>query len=117
MKYTLAVCALLAGTNLVTAAEPITVGNGWSFANYIPGDWDGDGQADLLVRTKAGDMLVYPFKNGTFYNAGDPVQVGNGWNLSHYLPGDWDGDGQTDLLVRTQTGDMVVYPFKNGTFY
>ena len=117
MKYAIAAIVVLTGMTAVHAAEPTKVGNGWNFSNYIAGDWDGDGQDDLLVRTKTGDMMVYPFKNGTFYGAGDPIQVGNGWNFSAYIAGDWTGDGQVDLLVNKKPGDMLVYPFEDGTFY
>ncbi|MCC5623166.1 VCBS repeat-containing protein [Nostoc sp. CHAB 5715] len=93
------------------------VGNGWNSTHYFPADWTGDGIPDLIVRNSNGDLILYPFKNGTFYNGGGPIQVGNGWNSTHYFPVDWTGDGIPDLIVRNSNGDLILYPFKNGTFY
>lgn len=45
--------------------------------------------ADLIVRNSNGDLLLYPFKNGTFYNAGGGTKVGNGFNFTNYFPGNW----------------------------
>jgi hypothetical protein len=55
-------------SSLANAAAPVKVGNGWnSITDYFVADWTGDGIPDLLVRNSAGDMLLYPFINGTFY--------------------------------------------------
>lgn len=42
---------------------------------------------DLVVRTANGDMLLYPFRNGTFYGQGGGKKVGNGWNFPDYFVG------------------------------
>ena len=88
--------------SLANAAGPVTVGNGWnSITNYFVADWTGDGIPDLLVRNTSGDMLLFPFKNGTFYNAGGPIKVGNGWNsITDYFVADWTGDGISDLACQ-----------------
>ncbi len=71
----------------------------------LVGRFTGDGKADLLVRTNDGDMLLYPFKDGSFYKGGGPIKVGNGWSFTNYFLADWTGDGVPDLLVRTAAGD------------
>lgn len=52
------------------------------FTDYFPADWTGDGIPDLMVRTSSGDLLLYPFGNGTFYRQGGGRVVGSGWNQS-----------------------------------
>lgn len=44
---------------------------------------------DLVVRNSNGDLLLYPFNNGTFYGQGGGKRVGNGWNFTHYFVGRW----------------------------
>ena len=93
------------------------VGNGFSFTNHWVADWTGDGKPDLLIRNAAGTLLLFPFKNGSFYNGGGPKQVGNGFTFTHSFIADWTGDGTPDLLVRNNKGDLLLFPFKDGSFY
>ena len=101
------------------------VGNGFGinvdFTHYFVGNWIGNGTDDLIVRTSNGDMLLYPFSNGTFFGHGGGTKVGNGFGINvdftHYFVGNWIGNGTDDLIVRTSNGDMLLYPFSNGTFY
>lgn len=79
------------------------------FEDYFVADWTQDGTPDLIVRTYTGDMLLYPFKNGSFYNAGGPVKVGNGWNFMHYLIANRKKDGTPDLIVKSSTGESLLY--------
>jgi hypothetical protein len=109
---------LMMTASLVPAASAQEkVGNGWSCTHYLSGDFTGDGKADLICRTSSGDMLLYPFVNGSFYNGGGPIKAGNGWDFTHYWVGDWTKDGVADLLVRTASGDLLLYPMKNNVFY
>ncbi|WP_116451773.1 FG-GAP-like repeat-containing protein [Blastococcus litoris] len=96
----------------------VRVGSGWNVMNALvaPGDFTGDGTADLLAReTSSGDLWLYP-GNGT--GGWLPrVRVGSGWNVMNALvaPGDFTGDGTADLLAReTSTGELWLYP-GNGT--
>jgi hypothetical protein len=65
------------------------VGNGFNFTNYFVGDWTGDGTADLIVRDSAGTLLLYPFRNNTFFNNGGGAVVGNGFSFANYLVDNW----------------------------
>lgn len=100
-------------------ATPYTkIGTGWNMFNALtsPGDMTGDGRADLLGRTPAGDLYLYRGKgNGLF----EPrVKIGYGWQK--YLlagMGDLDGDGNGDLLARDGSGVVWRYPATGkGTF-
>lgn len=56
-----------------------TLGRGWNAFDALvgPGDWNGDGRADLLARRTDGALMLYP---GTGNGFGVPTQVGNGWS-------------------------------------
>ncbi|MFF3761924.1 FG-GAP repeat domain-containing protein [Streptomyces sp. NPDC002185] len=88
-------------------------GAGWQIYNKVfsPGDISGDGRADVLARTPAGELYVY-VSTGT---PGAPfharVKVGNGWGAYDQLIGlgDSDGDGRGDFLARTPSGGLFYY--------
>jgi len=74
------------------------------------GDWDRDGNADVVVRVAGGDQLVmYPgLGNGNF---GRPRALGAGWASITRLAavGDVTGDGFPDLMGATASGPMTIF--------
>jgi hypothetical protein len=74
------------------------------------GDWDRDGNADVVLRVAGGDQLVlYPgLGNGKF---GRPHSLGAGWKSITRLAavGDVTGDGFPDLLGATASGPMTIF--------
>ncbi|MFF5286773.1 FG-GAP repeat domain-containing protein [Streptomyces sp. NPDC013171] len=88
-------------------------GAGWQIYNKVfsPGDLSGDGRADVLARTPAGELYVY-VSTGSY---GAPFharqKVGNGWDVYDHLIGlgDSDGDGRGDFLARTPSGVLFYY--------
>jgi len=75
------------------------------------GDWNRDGNADVVVRKSSGDLLVlFPgLGNGRF---GRPRSLGTGWKTIKLLSavGDVTGDGYPDLMGRNGTGPMTIFP-------
>ena len=57
----------------------VVLGAGWNVFDALvgPGDWDGDGAADLLARRADGTLWLYKGTGGGF---GTASQVGNGWS-------------------------------------
>ncbi|MER5962050.1 VCBS repeat-containing protein [Streptomyces sp. NPDC002057] len=88
-------------------------GAGWEIYNKVfsPGDLSGDGRADVLARTPAGELYVY-VSTGV-YNAPFHARklVGKGWTAYDQLIGlgDSDGDGRGDFLARTPSGALYYY--------
>ncbi|HSO70160.1 MAG TPA: glucosaminidase domain-containing protein [Arachnia sp.] len=87
------------------------IGRGWVAERTIfPGDWDGNGHEDLMLRTDTGDLLYYRAWSTGRFNS--PVRIGNGWGKAMDIVGgqDWSGDGRADLLARFTDGRLILYP-------
>lgn len=98
----------------------VLVGNGWGIFNTLvgPGDFNGDGTADVLARDNAtGALWLYP-GNGT--GGWKPqILVGSGWNSMAAMmsPGDFNGDRTADVLAYDSAGKLWLYPrTENGTW-
>jgi FG-GAP-like repeat len=93
---------------------PTRVGDGWHVMRtaFSPGDFNGDGNSDLLaVENATGYLWLYP-GNGAGGWLGR-VRVGDGWNIMNALmaPGDFNGDRTADVLAReASTGYLWLYP-------
>ena len=81
-------------------------------AFVAPGDFTGDGRADLLARKTNGDLMLY---HGTGTVTGGmvypPARIGGGWEGMNGFaaPGDITGDSRADLLARQANGDLMLY--------
>lgn len=87
------------------------VGSGWgSFtALFSPGDFDGDGRADVVARSPGGELYLYP---GNGSGGWLPRRViGHGWeSFTIMSSGDFSGDRKSDLFARGADGRMWLYP-------
>lgn len=111
---------LYPGNGAVTSSSSwrprLKAGSGWNgmTALLTPGDWDGDGLADVLARNRYGDLLLYSGNGIGGVRAGR--KVGAGWNGMTALvgAGDLGIDGRSDLVARDSSGVLWLYP-GNGT--
>ncbi|MGW6703893.1 FG-GAP-like repeat-containing protein [Streptomyces sp. NPDC054956] len=99
---------LYPGTGRGAFGSPRVIGSGpeWNGAVVSHrGDWDGDGDEDVVAR-KGNELLLHRNKGNGDLEAGVVMKVSEtGW--AHTTPvaaGDVDGDGSPDLVARSSTG-------------
>ena len=83
------------------------------------GDVTGDGRGDILARTSAGALQLYPGRGDNNLALGAPIALGNGWNIYNAIigAGDMSGDGIADFLARTTGGELYLFKgLGNGKF-
>ena len=89
------------------------VGGGWQdfTALLAPGDFDGDGHADVLARAQDGTLLLYRGNGRGGWVAGSGTPIGSGWEGFTALAarGDFSGDGLPDVLARAPDGTLLMY--------
>ncbi|MDO5722924.1 MAG: FG-GAP-like repeat-containing protein, partial [Flaviflexus sp.] len=89
------------------------VGRGWHNMDmmFSAGDFDGDGNADVIARHK-GDATLWLYPGNGRGGWKTPRQIGRGWyGMDHlFSVGDFDRDGPTDVVARqAETGDLLLY--------
>ena len=88
------------------------IGSGWNGMTSIvaSGDFDGDGNADVMARDAAGLLWLYPGNGTGGWKARE--QVGSGWNgMTTILgAGDFNSDGFQDVLGVDGSGILWEYP-------
>ncbi|MDR2379263.1 MAG: S8 family serine peptidase, partial [Bifidobacteriaceae bacterium] len=88
----------------------VRIGYGWTAHTlYAPGDWNGDGKADLMARDSSGRLLLYPGLGDN--SVGAARQIGSGWSGYTAVPtADLSGDGKRDILaIQNSTGKLYLY--------
>ena len=98
-------------SGFVGAAQ--VVGSGWQgfTALLAPGDWSGDGKADVLARQSDGTLLMYRGNGASGWVTGRAEKIGAGWGGFTALTarGDFCGDGRPDILARQSDGALLLY--------
>lgn len=74
-----------------------------------PGDFNGDGIADLIQRKVNGELWLYPGDGTGKSRAGQ--RIGTGWEIYNSIlgTGDFNGDGRNDLVARKFDGSLWFY--------
>ncbi|WP_439591567.1 FG-GAP repeat domain-containing protein [Microbacterium sp.] len=93
------------------AADAQIIGTRWGAIDslFYAGDFDGDKAPDLVARTTAGDLWIYPTNGAGQWRTA--TRIGTKWSALSLLlsPGDFDGTGGTDVLARSTTGALLLY--------
>jgi Zn-dependent metalloprotease len=88
------------------------IGGGWSQFSKVfsPGDFTGDGKADLVAAKPSGELYLYRGNGlGGFTGAGARIGVGWGVFSKVFSPGDFTGDGKADLVAVKPSGELYLY--------
>src|SRR5436309_2240949 len=78
------------------------------------GDFDGDGQADLLVIS--GTLRVYRNDRGRFKAIAAGAGIKSLTAPTSAIVGDYDNDGHLDVLVMGRSGTLLLHNNGDGTF-
>ncbi|WP_223774493.1 FG-GAP-like repeat-containing protein [Streptomyces sp. 135] len=93
---------LFKGNGDATFQKGVRTFDKWSYDQTVAGDFDGDGNTDLVAESAGKLMLWRGHGNGTF---AAPDQMTGGWSsLEQTTAGDFDNDGVTDLVAMETAG-------------
>ncbi|MGK5445356.1 FG-GAP-like repeat-containing protein [Micromonospora sp. URMC 105] len=103
------------GSGGFTSGTGAAISNNWSAFDMIfpAGDFDGDGDPDVLARNASTKNLHLYRGNGSGgFVSGTGAAFSNNWSAFDRIlsPGDFDGDGDSDILARNaSTKDLHLY--------
>lgn len=105
-----AIPGILAGTTRAGQwSGPTKIGNGWSGQIIFPGDWNRNGQPDMMRIDERGDLYYYQGIGNQRFAL--PTKIGWGWTEMTWIQGgiDWTGNGNNDIIARHKSGDLYLY--------
>jgi len=102
---------IISGGNLTSGGAAVAPDASWSIAGT--GDFNGDGNADILWRDTSGEVTTW-LMNGTNIMSGADITSGGvavrpdaSWSVAG--TGDFNGDGNADILWRDTSGEVAIW--------
>lgn len=86
--------------------ENPTLGNNGLSANLATGDFDGDGQIEILTADEDGDVFIYETDGNNRYSQTWVTRLNEG-EPELFASGDMDGDGKDEFAICAKTGTEV----------
>ncbi len=90
----------------VAILENPTFGNNGLSANFATGDFDGDGQMEILAGDQDGDIFLYEAVGDNRYKQTWTHTLSEGVPQL-FAAGDMDGDGKAEFAICAQTGTEI----------
>ena len=90
----------------VAILENPTFGNNGLSANFATGDFDGDGQMEILAGDQDGDIFLYEAVGDNQYKQTWTHTLSEGVPQL-FAAGDMDGDGKAEFAICAQTGTEI----------
>ena len=92
-------------TSLTGSAVVADPGPNWHAIGT--GDFDGDGQSDILLQNTNGSVAVWDMNGTSLTSSAVVADPGPNWHAIG--TGDFDGDGQSDILLQNTNGSVAVW--------
>ena len=92
-------------------ADNFGVGAAWTFAQFPPHDFNGDGYSDILWRHTSGAVAIWEMNGTQVIGDGILGIIDNNWRIVG--TGDFNRDGKSDILWHHTSGAMAIW-FMNG---
>jgi hypothetical protein len=88
------------------------VSNNWEIQGT--GDFDADGDSDIVWRHQQGQVLTWEMHNGQLFTHHTNPFAPTGWEIVD--TGDFDADGDDDFLWRHQEGAVVTWEMESNAY-
>jgi hypothetical protein len=92
--------------------DPTGMPNNWQIEGT--GDFDGDGDDDILWRHDEGLVVTWEMQDGAYVVNHNHFVVPTNWQIDG--TGDFDGDGDDDILWRHDEGQVVTWEMEDGAY-
>jgi trypsin/VCBS repeat protein len=97
-----------------SSAARVRINAGWrGYTPFGVGDWDRDGNQDIIARLDAtGELFLYVGDGRRAASSTPGYRIGTGWNAySSFGVTDWDKDGHQDIVARSNdSANLYLYP-------
>ena len=78
------------------------------------GDFDGDGDSDILWRDDDAGVLTWELENGEFAGEHSQPAAPHTWQVAG--TGDFDGDGDDDIVWRHEEGAVTIWEMEDNAY-
>jgi hypothetical protein len=97
----------IAGPSLISDLGQGAPGLDWRIQGS--GDFNGDGQPDILWRNNNGQVSIWFMADRVHIGTADPQRPGPGWHLLDPGLGDFNNNGRSDILWRDTSGQLSIW--------